>query len=51
MDYFSVADVVGALTDSNIPRNYWSNLKRIGKSVERKYCFTENEVSKEQISF
>ena len=26
--YFSVVDVVGALTDSNIPRNYWSDLKR-----------------------
>ena len=26
--YFSVIDVVKALTDSNIPRNYWSDLKR-----------------------
>ena len=26
--YFSVVDVIGALTDSNIPRNYWSDLKR-----------------------
>ena len=26
--YFSVVDVVKALTDSNIPRNYWSDLKR-----------------------
>lgn len=26
--YFSVVDVVGALTESNIPRNYWSDLKR-----------------------
>ena len=25
--YFSVVDVVGALTDSKIPRNYWSDLK------------------------
>ena len=25
--YFSVVDVIGALTDSNIPRNYWSDLK------------------------
>lgn len=23
--YFSVVDVEGALTDSNIPRNYWSD--------------------------
>lgn len=26
--YFSVVDVIGTLTDSNIPRNYWSDLKR-----------------------
>lgn len=26
--YFSVVDVVGALTESTIPRNYWSDLKR-----------------------
>ena len=26
--YFSVVDVIAALTDSNIPRNYWSDLKR-----------------------
>ena len=26
--FFSVVDVVSALTDSNIPRNYWSDLKR-----------------------
>lgn len=26
--YFSVVDVVGALSNSNIPRNYWSDLKR-----------------------
>lgn len=26
--YFSIVDVIGALTDSNIPRNYWSDLKR-----------------------
>ena len=26
--YFSVIDVIGAITDSNIPRNYWSDLKR-----------------------
>lgn len=26
--YFSVVDVVGALTDAKIPRNYWSDLKR-----------------------
>ena len=26
--YFSVVDVVGALTDSSIPRRYWSDLKK-----------------------
>ena len=26
--YFSVVDVVGALTNAPIPRNYWSDLKR-----------------------
>lgn len=30
--YFSVVDVISALTDSNIPRNYWSDLKRKLKS-------------------
>ena len=26
--YFSVVDVIGALTESNIPKRYWSDLKR-----------------------
>ena len=26
--FFSVIDIISALTDSNIPRNYWSDLKR-----------------------
>lgn len=26
--YFSVVDVISAITDSKIPRNYWSDLKR-----------------------
>ena len=26
--YFSVVDVISSLTDANIPRNYWSDLKR-----------------------
>lgn len=26
--YFSVVDVISALTESKIPRNYWSDLKR-----------------------
>ena len=32
--YFSGADVIGELTDSNIPRNYWSDLKRKLKQEE-----------------
>ncbi|MBQ8681771.1 MAG: hypothetical protein IJ509_02550 [Bacilli bacterium] len=30
--YFSVVDVIATLTKSNIPRNYWSDLKRKLKS-------------------
>ena len=26
--YYSVVDVIKALTNANIPRNYWSDLKR-----------------------
>ncbi len=26
--YFSVVDVIAALTDSKIPKRYWSDLKR-----------------------
>ena len=26
--YFSVVDVIAVLTEANIPRNYWSDLKR-----------------------
>ena len=26
--YFSVVDIIRALTDSNIPKIYWSDLKR-----------------------
>ena len=26
--YFSVVDIISALTDSNIPKRYWSDLKR-----------------------
>ena len=33
--YFSVVDIIGALTNANIPRNYWSDLyeKETKKSV------------------
>ena len=33
--FFSVVDVISALTDSNIPRNYWSDLKRKLKAEGR----------------
>ncbi len=33
--FFSVVDVISALRDSNIPRNYWSDLKRKLKSEGR----------------
>lgn len=26
--YFSVFDIIGVLNNANIPRNYWSDLKR-----------------------
>ena len=26
--YFSVVDVIGVLTESNVPKRYWSDLKR-----------------------
>jgi DNA-damage-inducible protein D len=31
--YFSVVDIIGVLTDSPIPRNYWSDLKRRDKQL------------------
>jgi DNA-damage-inducible protein D len=31
--YFSVVDIVGVLTDANIPRNYWSDMKRREKQL------------------
>ena len=40
--YFSVVDVISALTNSNIPRNYWSDLKRKlkeeGSELHEKSC-------------
>ena len=44
--YFSVVDVISALTNANIPRNYWSDLKKIkrrGKWIARKNRAVENE--------
>ena len=32
--YFSAIDVIGALTNANVPRNYWSDLKRKLKQEE-----------------
>ncbi len=40
--YFSVIDVIGALTDSNIPKRYWSDLKR--KLIEEGSQLYENIV-------
>ncbi len=31
--YFSVIDIIGILTDSTIPRNYWSDMKRREKQL------------------
>ncbi len=39
--YFSVVDVIAVLTDSKIPRNYWSDLKRKLKQ-ERKSTARKN---------
>ena len=36
--YFSVVDVIRVLTDSNISRNYWSDLKRKLKSDGSELC-------------
>ena len=36
--WFSIIDVVGALTDSSIPRRYWSDLKR---QIAEKEGFSE----------
>ncbi len=40
--YFCVVDVIGALTDSNIPKRYWSDLKR--KLIEEGSQLYENIV-------
>ena len=40
--YFSVVDVISALTNSNIPKRYWSDLKR--KLVEEGSQLYENIV-------
>lgn len=40
--YFSIVDIVGALTDSKIPKRYWSDLKR--KLIEEGSQLYENIV-------
>ena len=40
--YFSITDVIGALTDSKIPKRYWSDLKR--KLIEEGSQLYENIV-------
>lgn len=62
--FFSVVDVIGALTESVIPRNYWSDLKRklikVGiddrienlKNCDKKLLFSEfrnKNITKEQL--
>jgi len=38
--YFSVVDVIGALTDSKNPRNYWNMLKKRLKEEEQSELYT-----------
>ena len=46
--YFSVVDVVSVLTDSNIPKRYWSDLKR--KLIDEGSEVYENIVRLKMIS-
>lgn len=39
--YFSVVDVISALTDSNNPRNYWNMLKKIMTDEEQSELSTK----------
>lgn len=39
--FFSVVDVVNALTDSNNPRNYWNTLKRRMTEEEKSELYTK----------
>ena len=39
--YFSVVDVISALTDSNNPRNYWNMLKKRMKKEEQSELSTK----------
>ena len=38
--YFSVADVISALTDSSNPRNYWNMLKKRMNEEEKSELYT-----------
>ena len=46
--YFSVVDVIGALTNSNIPKRYWSDLKK--KLIEEGSQLYENIVKLKMIA-
>ena len=35
--YFSIVDVIGVLTDSATPRNYWSDMKRREKQLHANF--------------
>ena len=39
--YFSVVDVIGALTESNNPRNYWNMLKKRLTEDEESELYTK----------
>lgn len=39
--YFSVIDVISALTDSNNPRNYWNMLKKRMTEEEKSELYTK----------
>jgi len=39
--YYSVVDVIQALTDSNNPRNYWNMLKKRLKEDEKSELYTK----------
>ena len=45
--FFSVVDVISALTDSNIPRNYWSDFIRYDFKAPKRGRITELVVAKE----
>ena len=39
--YFSIVDIISALTDSNNPRNYWNMLKKRMTEEEKSELYTK----------